>query len=128
MHGANVRGAEHARDAAIGGGVPRIVYISTINVFGNTGGEVVDEGYHRDTGGNGFLSYYDETKWRAHQIALERIAQGAPVVVVQPGAVYGHGAHSEVATMIDQVRTGRRLRLPFPDTALNPVYGADVPR
>jgi dihydroflavonol-4-reductase len=126
MYDANVRGTEHALDAAIGAGVPRIVYISTINVFGNTRGEVVDEGYERDTSGNGFLSYYDETKWRAHQVALDRVAKGAPIVIVQPGGVYGPGDHSEVATMIDQVRTGKLLALPFPDTGLNLVFVDDV--
>ena len=42
------------------------------------------------TGGtsrDGFLSWYDETKYRAHEIAEARIAAGAPIVIVdaQPG-------------------------------------------
>src|SRR3954454_4848020 len=79
MYDTNVRGTERVLDAAFGAGVPRIVYVSTVNVFGNTGGDVVDESYKRDTSGNGFLSYYDETKWKAHEVALDRIGQGAPV-------------------------------------------------
>jgi dihydroflavonol-4-reductase len=126
MYDTNVRGTERALDAAIGAGVPRIVYVSTVNVFGNTGGNVVDETYERDTSGNGFLSYYDETKWQAHQVALERIAQGAPVVIVQPGGVYGPGDHSEVGNVIDQMRTGKLFAVPFPDTGLNLVHVDDV--
>jgi dihydroflavonol-4-reductase len=126
MYDANVRGTEHVLDAAIGAAVPRIVYISTVNVFGNTRGEVVDESYKRDTGGNGFLSYYDETKWQAHQTALDRVRQGAPIVIVQPGGVYGPGDHSEVATLMDQVRSGKLMALPFPDTGLNLVHVDDV--
>ena len=34
-------------DAAIAASVPRIVYVSTCNVFGDTGDRVVDETYHR---------------------------------------------------------------------------------
>jgi dihydroflavonol-4-reductase len=126
MYDANVRGTERTLDAAIGAGVPRIVYISTVNVFGNTGGQVVDESYERDTSGNGFVSYYDETKWKAHQVALDRIGQDAPIVIVQPGGVYGPGDHSEVANLIDQVRSGKLLALPFADTGLNLVFVDDV--
>jgi nucleoside-diphosphate-sugar epimerase len=126
MYEANVRGTEHVLDAAIGADVPRILYISTINVFGNTGGDVVDESYKRDTDANGFVSYYDETKWKAHQVALDRVSQGAPIVIVQPGGVYGPGDHSEVATVMDQVRSGKLMALPFPDTGLNLVYVDDV--
>jgi dihydroflavonol-4-reductase len=126
MYDTNVRGTERALDAAIGAGVPKIVYISTVNVFGNTGGQVVDEGYERDTSGNGFVSYYDETKWKAHQAALDRIAQGAPVVIVQPGGVYGPGDHSEVGNIIDQTRSGKLMAVPFGDTGLNLVHVDDV--
>jgi dihydroflavonol-4-reductase len=47
MYDANVRGTERVLDAAFQAGVSRIVYVSTINVFGNTRGEVVDETYER---------------------------------------------------------------------------------
>jgi nucleoside-diphosphate-sugar epimerase len=126
MYDANVRGTERVLDAAIAAGVPRIVYVSTVNVFGNTGGDVVDETYKRDTSGNGFLSYYDETKWKAHEVALDRIGRGAPVVIVQPGGVYGPDDHSEVGNMIDQVHTGKLFAVPFPDMGLNLVHVDDV--
>jgi nucleoside-diphosphate-sugar epimerase len=126
MYDTNVTGTERTLDAAIGAGASRIVYVSTVNVFGNTDRQVVDETYERDTSGNGFLSYYDETKWRAHQVALERVAQGAPVVIVQPGGVYGPGDHSEVGNIIDQVHTGKLRAVPFADMGLNLVHVDDV--
>ena len=46
-------------------GVDRIVYVSTINIFGNTNGQTVDETYRRNEA-DGFVSTYDETKYRAH--------------------------------------------------------------
>jgi nucleoside-diphosphate-sugar epimerase len=124
MFETNVRGTERVLDAAIQAGVPKIVYVSTVNVFGNTGGEIVDETYQRPK--NGFLSYYDETKYESHQVALDRIGKGAPIVIVQPGGVYGPGDHSEVGNMIDQVRTGKLFALPFPETGLNLVHVDDV--
>src|SRR5919112_5096838 len=124
MHDANVRGTERVLDAAWQAGVGRIVYVSTINVFGNTKGEVVDESYEREPGD--WVSVYDETKWLAHQAAKERIAKGAPIVIVQPGGVYGPGDHSEVGNVIDQTRSGKLKALPFAGLGLNLVYVDDV--
>jgi nucleoside-diphosphate-sugar epimerase len=124
MWESNVAGTERVLDAAIEAGVPRIVYVSTVAVFGNTSGNVVDESYHRP--GDDFLSCYDETKYRSHQVALERIAKGAPIVIVQPGGVYGPGDHSELGNIIDQARTGKLRMLMFPETGFNLVHVDDV--
>lgn len=126
MHEANVRGTERVLDAAWQAGVSRIVYVSTINVFGNTRGNVVDETYERTPGD--WVSVYDETKWLAHQAAKERIEKGAPIVVVQPGAVYGPGDHSEVGNVIDQARSGKLMAVPFPDMGLNLIHVQDAAR
>lgn len=90
MTDANVGTTTRFLEAAVSAGVPRIVYVSTINVYGNTHGRHVDETYHRDVG-EGFLSWYDRTKYEAHLVAEARIATGAPVVIVQPSQVYGPG-------------------------------------
>lgn len=124
MREVNVAGTERVLDAARDAGVPRIVYVSTIAVFGNTGGEVVDEQYERPA--DSFLSCYDETKYLAHQAAKDRIADGAPIVIVQPGGVYGPGDHSELGNFIDQTRTGKLKMLMFPDLGLNLVHVEDV--
>jgi nucleoside-diphosphate-sugar epimerase len=125
MWKANVEGTEAVLDAAIEAGVPKIVYVSTVNVFGNTNGRVVDESYERDVS-DGFVSYYDETKYRSHQIAKDRIAKGAPIVIVQPGGVYGPDDHSEVGNMIDEASRGKLRMKAFPDTGLNLVHVEDV--
>src|SRR3712207_2855124 len=57
MYESNVTGTENVLDAAIDAGVRRIVYVSTVGVFGNTKEEVVDERYQRDES-EGFLSCY----------------------------------------------------------------------
>jgi dihydroflavonol-4-reductase len=122
---ANVRGTERVLDAAYDAGAKRIVYVSTVNVFGNTDGEVVDESYRRDEA-DGFLSVYDETKYKAHQVAEDRIGKGYPVVMVQPGGVYGPNDHSEVGNMIDQAARGKLPAKMFPETGFMMVHVEDV--
>ena len=113
MEDANVRGTERVLDAATDAGVRRIVYVSTINTFGNTRGRVVDEDYRRDVT-RGFVSWYDRTKYLAHLAAEERIARGAPVVVAMPGGVYGPGDRSEVGSVVDKAMHGRLRFTSFP--------------
>lgn len=125
MHEANVEGTRRVLDACIEAGVARIVYISTVAVFGNTRGEIVDESYRRDES-QGFLSVYDETKYRSHEIALDRIEKGAPIVVVQPGGVYGPGDHSEIGNIIEQTRRGKLRMKAFPELGFNLVHVEDV--
>jgi nucleoside-diphosphate-sugar epimerase len=125
MYDANVRGTKVVLDAAQEAGVPRILYVSTCNVFGNTRGRIVDETYERPEG-DGFLSYYDETKYLAHRAATERIGRGAPIVIAQPGGVYGPGDHSEVGWMLEQLRRGRLWFRLFPGLGMNFVHVEDV--
>jgi dihydroflavonol-4-reductase len=125
MYDSNVRGTERVLDAAADAGVDRIVYVSTVNAFGNTNGRTVDETFTRDEA-DGFVSYYDETKYRAHRIAQERAAQGAPIVIVQPGLVYGPGDHAIVGQLIDQASKGKMPAKAFPELGYSAVFVDDV--
>jgi nucleoside-diphosphate-sugar epimerase len=124
MFEASVTGTERVLDAAIGAGTQRIVHVSTVNVFGNTHGQIVHETYRRP--GNDFLSYYDETKYRAHLAAEERIAAGAPVSIAMPGGVYGPGDHSEVGSVIDQLRDDTLRMRTFPELGMNLAHVDDI--
>lgn len=125
MYDTNVRGTERVLDAAVAAGVKRIVYVSTGNVYGNTRGKVVDETYVRPQPPQ-FLSYYDQTKYEAHELARDRIAKGAPLVIVQPGGIVGPDDPSELGNMIDQTRTGKlKLRM-FPEAGFNFIHVDDV--
>jgi dihydroflavonol-4-reductase len=106
MWDANVGTTTRLLDAAEAGGTPRIVYLSTVNVFGNTHGQIVDETYRRDLG-EGFLSWYDETKYGAHEVAEQRIRGGAPVMIVLPSQVYGPGDHSGFGEQMRLANAGR---------------------
>lgn len=73
------------------------VYTSTVAVFSDTGGKLVDEDY-RFHGRH--LTQYDHTKAVAHYDVAEPMMQaGLPLVVVMPGIVYGPGDRSPVHEM-----------------------------
>jgi dihydroflavonol-4-reductase len=125
MWDANVGATERVLDAAISVGIRRVVYISTVNVFGNTRGKLVDESHLRDPD-EGFLSWYDETKFRAHLEAEKRIAKGAPVVIVQPGQTYGPNDHSLASAQLEQAHAGKLRFVAFASTGLAWVHVDDL--
>ena len=117
MYEANVRGTERVLRAAQGAKVGKVVYVSTVGIFGNTHGEVVDESYEHP--GREFTSYYEETKLEAHRIAKRMMAEdGLPAVIVQPGGVYGPGDTSQIADLLSEFFAGRLFLLPFPDLGI----------
>jgi dihydroflavonol-4-reductase len=119
MERANVAGTERVLDLASSAGVRRVVHVSTVNVFGDTGGRVVDERHERE--GNAFFSAYDRTKHRAHLAARER-----GVLIAQPGAVYGPGDTSQLGDQIRRAMQGRLPYLSFPTLGVNAVHVDDV--
>lgn len=124
MYEANVTGTENVLEAALNAGLERVVYVSTIAAFGNTNREVVDETY--DHPGSTFTSYYEETKYKAHQVAKRLIDEGLPCVIVQPGSVYGPDDHAVVGKQILDFVAGRMPLLPFPEVGLSMVHVEDV--
>jgi len=93
----NIEGTRNTIGLAVELGVPRIVYVSTMAVFGNTGGRTVEPVVaERDD----WLSEYDRTKYLAHKVADEFIEGGAPVVIGAPGLVYGPDDPSTVGQLI----------------------------
>ncbi len=125
MWDANVGTTTRILDAVEATRVPRIVYVSTANVFGNTRRVVVDETYKRDLAG-GFLSWYDETKYGAHEVAEQRIAAGAPVVIVMPSQVYGPGDHTAVGEQLRLAYEGRLRYRAADDVGLGFVHVDDL--
>jgi dihydroflavonol-4-reductase len=125
MEEANVAAVGRVLDAAIALGIPRIVHVSTVNVFGDTHGRVVDEAYRRDPD-EGFLSWYDATKFRGHQVAEARIAAGAPVVIAMVGQVYGPGDHTMVGAQLSAAYRGRLAYVALADFGETLVHVDDL--
>ncbi len=116
MKEANVGGTERVLGAALAAKIPKVVYVSTVGVFGNTHGQIVDESYEHPA--KEFTSCYEQTKWEAHQVAKRLIGEGLPGVIVQPGGVYGPGDTSSIAQLLDQFLSGKMPMIPFPDLGI----------
>ncbi|HEY9833180.1 MAG TPA: NAD-dependent epimerase/dehydratase family protein [Stenomitos sp.] len=87
MERVNVDGTRAVMDVAQAVGVSKVVYCSTIGVFGDTQGRVVDETFQRTQ--TDFSSAYDRTKYEAQQIVDRFAAQGLPVVSLLPSGIFG---------------------------------------
>lgn len=124
MREANITGTENVLGAAVAAGVDRIVYVSTIGYYGNTRGQVVDETFVRTD--KDWLTCYDETKFKAHEVADRFISEGAPVLIAQPGGIYGPGDTSDLSLMLDQIRKGRLKLAMMPGVGFNFVHVDDV--
>lgn len=101
----NVGGTRNVLEVMKELGIRKGVYTSTLAVNSHTYGEVVDEAYRY----NGtHLSAYDLSKWRAHyEVAEPMQRKGLPLVIVQPGLVYGPGDTSLVSQSLRQYLLGR---------------------
>lgn len=106
----NVDGTHNVLAAMRDLGIPKGVYTSTLAVYSDTRGQLVDESYRH----NGpWLSEYDRTKWQAHfEVAESMIADGLPLVIVLPGMVYGPGDTSSLRDSLLQFLRRRLLITP----------------
>lgn len=106
----NVEGTRNVLETMRDLGIPKGVYTSTVAVFSDTRGRLVDESYRFE---GRHLSEYDRTKWAAHyEVALPMMASGLPMVIVQPGVVYGPGDTSAVANAFRQYLAGKLPAVP----------------
>ena len=125
MTDTNVGGTTRVLDAAAATPtVKKVVYVSSLVVNGNTRGQAVDETYVHP--GEGHTSHYEKTKLEAHEVAEEKAAAGVPVVIVQPGSIYGKGDTSVTGGIIDQASRGKLPMVSFADMGLTMVHIDDV--
>lgn len=101
----NIDGTRNVLEVMKELGIPKGVYTSTLAVFSDTRGRMVDETYRH----NGpWLSEYDRTKWMAHYAVAEPLThEGLPLVIVQPGMVYGPGDTSALRESLVLYLRGR---------------------
>jgi nucleoside-diphosphate-sugar epimerase len=106
----NVQGTRNVLEVMRELGVPKGVYTSTVAIFSDTRGQLVDETY-RFAGTH--LSEYDRTKAKAHyEVAEPMMRAGLPLVSVLPGIVFGPGDTSSIRTALIDVLRGRLPTLP----------------
>lgn len=101
------------------------VYTSTVAIFSDTEGREPDESYYHP---GPFLSEYDRTKWRAHyDVAVPMAREGLPLVILQPGVIYGPGDTSGVRAAFVQYLQGKLAGIPA-RTAFSWAHVDDVAR
>jgi len=120
----NIEGTRNVLELAKELHIPKVVYTSTLAVNSDTYGQLVDEGY-RFSGQH--LSEYDRTKAAAHDVALEFIQGSLPLVIVQPGMIYGPGDLGPSHDLFVQFLT-RKLPMVPQQTALCWAHVDDVAR
>ncbi len=102
----NVQGTRHMLDAGLAAGVGRFVHLSTIGVYGFDAGPGTDESAPRRVSGD----LYCDTKLEAEQLAFRyHRERGLPVVVIQPGMVYGPHAWFYSIRPVEMIRAGMRV-------------------
>ena len=106
MHDANVGATNRVLDAFATAGLDRIVTISTVNVFGEHARASSSTSVIVATSADGFLSYYDETKYLAHRSVEERIGSGARIVIAMLGVMYGPRDHSGIGQQLRGAHDG----------------------
>jgi len=110
----NIEGMRNVFAAARQHDLERVVLTSTVRTLGpRPRGVVGDEEMPRAT--ERYLTEYEETKTIAEAEALQKAADGFPVVIVNPTRVYGPGHMTEgnsVARLIDDYDRGRVPILP----------------
>ncbi|MBD1868951.1 NAD-dependent epimerase/dehydratase family protein [Oculatella sp. FACHB-28] len=104
MQQVNVEGTRAVMQAAQQAGVSKVVYCSTIGIYGDTQGRVIDETFQRTQ--KGFSSGYDRTKYQAQQLVDQFAAEGLPVVSVMPSGIFG-ADDPHFGPVIDQFLKGR---------------------
>ncbi|MEM7553608.1 MAG: NAD-dependent epimerase/dehydratase family protein [Cyanobacteria bacterium P01_A01_bin.84] len=83
----NVEGTKNVLETAKDAGISKMVYCSTIGVYGDTQGQVIDETYKRTQ--ENFSSAYDSTKYEAQKLVDEFATNGLPVVSIMPSGILG---------------------------------------
>lgn len=120
----NVGGTRKVLRLAVELGIPKIVYVSTVAVLGDTHGRLVDE-THFDAGP--FVTEYDRTKWLAHyKVAVPMMQKGAPIVIVMPGVAYGPGDPSTIGEMMGNFYKGQMPLLAGPETTFTFAHVEDM--
>lgn len=87
MRQINVEGTENILELALDYGLKKMVYCSTIGIFGDTQGKVIDETFQRTQ--KDFSSAYDVTKYEAQKLVDEYAKKGLPVVSIMPSGIFG---------------------------------------
>ncbi len=104
----NVEGTRHILDAAVRSGINRVVFASSVKVFGEGTSGCVDETQTADP-----QTAYGRSKWRAEQLVSEYAGRhGLTAVSLRLPMVYGPTTKGNLYRMIEAIDHGKFPALP----------------
>ncbi|MEA2562574.1 MAG: hypothetical protein QOH06_4078 [Acidobacteriota bacterium] len=116
-------GTERTLEAAHRAGAKRVIYLSTLMVYGQTADGDLDETAPRRRFGNA----YSDSKLDAEATALQYSRSGrVPVTILQPTAVYGPYGGVWTVQQLAELKTGRMILVNGGDGLANAVYVDDL--
>lgn len=120
---ATVEGTQNICDAARSAGVSRLVYLSTLSVYGDLTGATLHETAARQRTGD----LYTDTKIDAEEIVVKaNLEHGLPTVILQPTVVYGPFGGWWTAGQIGLMKSGQLALPKGVEGICNAVYVDDV--
>lgn len=119
---ATVAGTQHTLQAAKLAGADRLVYLSTLDVYGAPRDINLSEETPRRSAGD----IYSATKLDAENLCLQYARQGLPVAVLQPTVVYGPFGPIWTAGILASIGAGRLALVDGGEGYCNAVYVDDL--
>lgn len=105
MVAVNVDGSRNVFELVKELAIPKCVFTSTLNVYGDTGGKTVDETRGKP---DRHPTEYDRVRGAAHfDVAVPMMRAGVPIVALLPGMVYGPRDSSAMARLLARAMLGR---------------------
>jgi farnesol dehydrogenase len=104
MEGINIQGTRNIFELARKHKTPKIIYVSTVYALGATGDKIADEKFPHC---GSFTNHYERTKYEAHKVASQMIAEGMPIIIIMPSAVYGENDPSILGVTFKQLVQGK---------------------
>lgn len=129
MFESNVQGTRNLLEAATSAGCSRIVYTSTVGCIGlpkPVDGRVTPTDEDTPVSEAQMKNPYKLSKWRAEQVAMEFVRNGAPVIIVNPSGPVGPRDVKPTPTGQMIVDFLNRKMPAYIDTGLNWVHVRDV--
>ena len=87
MERVNVEGTRTVLEVAQAAKISKLIYCSTVGIYGDSKGEIVDETFQRQQ--QDFSSAYDRTKYEAQQLVDKFATEGLPAVSILPSGIFG---------------------------------------
>lgn len=93
----NVQGTENVLSLALELDIQRTIHVSTTWAFGESGTQLRDETFIRNTS---YRTVYEQTKTDAHNAACQYQERGLPLIIVCPNGVVGPNDHSVLGYLL----------------------------